>query len=635
MNNLIPYLRLNRLRVVRRGKAVYDQEFHDGINIIRGQNGSGKSTIADFIFYALGGEYGDWKEAANLCDEVQAEVSTTKGSLTLKRAIGVKTTPVSVFFGTMKDAETQGLEGWESFPIRRQNGRESFSQVMFRSMAIPEAQSEGASNITMHQLLRLCYSDQRTPAPRLFRFESFDTPGIREAVGDLVCGLSGYEIYEIGLQLRDLNKELDTIRTNLYGLLKALPPDEALRTSELIHAQIRELAVEKAQLLSEIARVDDLIAVGEIKEHLQERRSAQDRLTKLQTELTGIESLSTTLEFEIREISEFQGYLTATLEKLQYAEKSFLAIGAIAFSHCPACGEKLNEPVLTGHCAVCNNPTDPEKEKSHYNKIRLDLEIQARESKQLMLSKTAELEQAKRSLQQCRQKLAKELSDFEMRFSGPNGPREAFLAKRTNRIGYIEAETDYLIRSLGIASEIDALNVRKQELEAEHDRLKQRERALQRQAEIRRNKALSEISAIGASILHDDLEGRQDEFKEAQKVQLEFMDDAVFVDGKINFAESSNVFLKNTAILSILLAAGMDNNFFHPRFLLLDNIEDKGMEVPRSHLFQEILVKKATELKVSYQIIFTTSMMNPNLELQEYTIGPAYSKDEKTLRLTG
>ncbi|WP_431197845.1 AAA family ATPase [Roseibium album] len=50
MSSERPYLRLNRLRILRRGQTAYDQNFHEGVNIIRGDNGSGKSTIADFIF---------------------------------------------------------------------------------------------------------------------------------------------------------------------------------------------------------------------------------------------------------------------------------------------------------------------------------------------------------------------------------------------------------------------------------------------------------------------------------------------------------------------------------------------------------------------------------------------------------
>ena len=184
------FLRLNRLRIVQRGHVAYDHSFHEGVNIIRGQNGSGKSTIADFIFFMLGGEFDDWKGAASQCDEAQAEIETPRGKLTLKRQITKSQEPMLVYFGPMADASESSLEGWERFPIRRQGGRESFSQVMFRSLLIPEAQSDGAANITMHQLLRLCYSDQRTPATRLFRFEPFDTQNIREAVDDLVCGIN-------------------------------------------------------------------------------------------------------------------------------------------------------------------------------------------------------------------------------------------------------------------------------------------------------------------------------------------------------------------------------------------------------------------------------------------------------------
>lgn len=65
------FLALCRLRVLRNAHVVYDHAFHHGVNIIRGENGSGKSTIADFIFYVLGGEFDDWKDAANRCTEVQ------------------------------------------------------------------------------------------------------------------------------------------------------------------------------------------------------------------------------------------------------------------------------------------------------------------------------------------------------------------------------------------------------------------------------------------------------------------------------------------------------------------------------------------------------------------------------------
>ena len=126
------FLRLNRLRVLQHGYVAYDQAFHEGVNIIRGQNGSGKSTIADFIFFILGGEFDDWKAAASQCDEAQAEIETPRGKLTLKRQMTTSQEPTLVYFGSMLVASESPLEAWERFPIRRHGGRESFSQVMLR-----------------------------------------------------------------------------------------------------------------------------------------------------------------------------------------------------------------------------------------------------------------------------------------------------------------------------------------------------------------------------------------------------------------------------------------------------------------------------------------------------------------------
>ena len=274
------YLRLTCLRILQGVHVVYEEEFHEGVNIIRGQNGSGKSTIADCIFFILGGEFDDWKDAAGHCEEVQAEIETSRGKLTLRRRMEGFQDPIFVYFGSMLDALESSIESWERFPIRRQANRESFSQMMFRSLRIPEAQSEGAANITMHQLLRLCYSDQRTPAPRLFRFEQFDTQNIREAVGDLICGVSDYELFEIRLELRDHERKLDDVKTRCRALQSALPSDEALNTPESILAEVKTLRTEASALRAEIERVDELVEPGEVNEYLGERRAAQSDLIK-------------------------------------------------------------------------------------------------------------------------------------------------------------------------------------------------------------------------------------------------------------------------------------------------------------------------------------------------------------------
>lgn len=67
MTRFNPTLYLNRLVIVKDRTTVYDELFHSGVNIIRGQGNSvGKSTIANMIFYALGGDAVQWVEEVRL-----------------------------------------------------------------------------------------------------------------------------------------------------------------------------------------------------------------------------------------------------------------------------------------------------------------------------------------------------------------------------------------------------------------------------------------------------------------------------------------------------------------------------------------------------------------------------------------
>jgi hypothetical protein len=623
---------MRRLRVLRRGTAVYDQNFHPGVNIIRGENGSGKSTIADFIFYILGGEFENWKTAAAACDQVQAEVVSQGGVLVLRRDIGKAQTPMAVFFGPMTEAEEHGLDGWESYPIRRHGSSLSFTQVMFRAAGIPEAQSQGASNITMHQILRLLYSDQRTPAAFLFRYESFDPREIREAVGDLICGLSVYELYEIELTLRDLEREFDEKSRRLTALLSALPKEETIAQVATIDARIAELSAEYKRLVDEIAKVADLIDDGQVQEFVTARAKAVDELRKLRTQITTDEQRSQVNQLEINDLQRFLEYLEELSQKLPRAQASSDIIGNIEFTHCPACLTVLAGDKGVEHCVICGAKTDPEQERSRYLQIKTDLDIQVRESRQLLEEKEQAALQIDRGLRATRRDYQDKLSEFTVKYDVSTSPRESFVAQRHQRIGQIDREGAELSRLRERVLEIEKISAEKAQLQEQITRLKDRHSALQLAGRSRKAQALSLVSQIARNILRQDLE-RQAEFRSAGSVSINFADNSVQVDGELNFAESSNVIVKNTTILSLLLAATEDEKFYHPRFALFDSIEDKGMEQERSHNFQEIILRASEAAKLEHQIIFTTSMLNPALDDEKYVIGPHYTHEYQTLRL--
>ena len=208
MTRLDPAFRLARLVVLKDGERAYDEHFHLGINIIRGVPGDGnsvgKSTIADLIFFVLGGDLIKWKDEAALCDVALAEVVINGVTVTLRREIveaGLQ--PMWVYFGNFDASQTAGADDWQKFPYKRYGDKESFTQVLFRLMNMPQVAAPAESNITMHQLLLLMYVDQMTPVDRIFRFEARDSPLRRQAVGDLLCGAFDDRIYPAQLELRE------------------------------------------------------------------------------------------------------------------------------------------------------------------------------------------------------------------------------------------------------------------------------------------------------------------------------------------------------------------------------------------------------------------------------------------------
>lgn len=532
----------------------------------------------------------------------------------------------------MTEAAQHGLNGWETYPIRRSESRESFSQVLFRASGIPEAQSQGAANITMNQLLRLLYSDQRTPAAFLFRFEPFDTREIREAVGDLICGLSVYELYEIELSLRDLDKQFDEKNRRFAALLNALPHDELFWQAEAIDIRLSELSNEYERLTSEIDNVDDLINGREVQDFLRAKRKSSDDLRKDRMQITLNEQNIHINNLETSDLFSFVSYLEELIEKLPRAQASSSIIGNIDFTHCPACLAPLSGSQGPHHCVLCGTETDPEQERSRYLQIKMDLDIQVRESRQLLEEKRRSSADIERELRRQRREYQEKLSEYTVRYQISTSPRDSFVAERYQRLGQIDRERMELSRLREKALEIAALSAEKAALQEKINRLKDRQKALQMLSEQRRRQALTRVSDTARAILRDDLD-RQDEFRNARSVEVSFGDNSVLVDGELNFAESSNVIVKNAAIVSLLLAATQDEKFNHPRFALLDNIEDKGMEQDRSHNFQEIILRASDSAKLNHQIIFTTSMLNPSLDEEKYVIGPHYSHENRTLSI--
>ena len=219
MTRFEPTLIVNELRVVKDGHVVLSESFHVGLNIIKGHNSSGKTTTLDFLAFGLGAEEIPWKRQALLCDSVFVEVSLNGRRVTLKREVSEeRQRPMYIFWGNLPAAEASSVQGWELYPYKRSEHKLGFTQSLFLALGMPEAQGDGASNLTMHQFLRVMYADQPSLHQPIFRHDTWDSALTRETVGNYISGVYDDALYSAQLEKRGLEKEYSSAEAELRSI---------------------------------------------------------------------------------------------------------------------------------------------------------------------------------------------------------------------------------------------------------------------------------------------------------------------------------------------------------------------------------------------------------------------------------
>ncbi|MBR0719461.1 ATP-binding protein [Bradyrhizobium liaoningense] len=638
---LVPRLVLRRLVVFRKGKTAYDERFHTGVNIIRGTNSSGKSTIMDFIFHVLGGEVlgptiQEWKEYAALCDTVVAEVTLNDATVTLRREISSDhARPLHIFFGPLETATRSVAEGWQIFPYARQEKRESFSQILFRSLAMPEASSPEGSSITMHQVLRLLYSDQMTPVQRIFRFENFDPPILKQAIGDFLCGVGEFNLYEKQVVLRDLEKKFDDLSSELKSIFSLVGGDlDTPLAREAIEKELDDLTKERIERYAELERIarSDFGSTEDTKSRELARRRALEEVARLLEKMQSLELEINTIEFEITDSNKFIGHLERMLEDIEKAALTYEQLGGIHFKYCPACFSPTNDADDPSHCHLCKTALDDSERASRGLAVKIDIQMQLRESRQLQEQRQEALALNLKALGSIRREHSSKAAAYDALSSAPMSSRDTAIANINRRIGFIDSRIETISQRLDLVSKISSMSDEKRDLNERISKIRDEIKAILAAQDKRKRTAYSLIARNVLELLHNDT-GDQDAFVDASSFSFSFGNDSLSVDGKSNFAASSLVILKNSFHLGLLVASLQDNQFLLPRFMMFDNIEDKGMIPQRSWNFQQLICSASINSRTEHQVILTTSMLDPKLEGSPFVVGPAYSKEYRTLRI--
>ncbi len=628
-NNLF----LNRLVVfTTSGQKAYDEKFKKGINIIRGDNSSGKSTISHFIFYILGGSFTSWTREARKCSEVYAEVEMNGATLTLRRKVGEsRTMPMDIYWGDYIEAIKSTIDGqWHKFPYSTTD-KKSFSNVLFEQLDIPIVVGDN-SNITMHQLLRLMYVDQDSPTNSLFLYEQFDSPLIRQTISELLFGIYDETLYEDRINKKETEKKLISLRAEIEAI-RTITEDKRLLNPVFVNTLIANAENQKSEIESDIINLKS-----------NSKRVNYTSKTKLTFEQINAEALAqraviNALDNQIDnltlEITDSDYFIQSLHHKRKSLKNSIATreyLGNYPLDYCPECLSKL-ETSQEGSCRLCKQSTDNSFGVTQARRMEQEITFQIRESEKLMSLRKQNLTDISSKYSSEKAKL-KEIQDrVNFALNDVSSVRDERIDSLLVRKGEIDGETNQYRTFLETAEKYNAMNADKTQLESNVKHLSDSIEYKERLQVNKKDEIRTHIESFALAFLKNDFEREQD-FKNARKIDINYYDNAIYVDGDVrNFSASSNFYLKVASRFSIFFSSLQIENMRYPRFILCDNMEDKGIEKERSQNFQNLIVQTAEKFpQDSYQIIFTTSMISDNLKKSNYLVGDYYTISNKTLK---
>jgi hypothetical protein len=620
---------INHFSVYALSKYVYDQEFHSGVNIIRGENGTGKSTIMDLICYVLGAEITDWTQEQLKCDYVIAELSINEHIVTLKRNITATGQERVLFFdGDIARARSSD-EGWTKFPMRRNQDTHSFSQHLFELLNLPRHQTDDSKNLTMHQMLRLMYVDQLSATNKLLKEEvRYDNVTTRRAIGEYLLGIDTLEAYNLRQDLIESNKTFEKLNAELNAIYRMFGHDETLINLKSLNSEISKVNSDIAELEKKRIEVKST-AMEQVSEDVAKRvKSLVKEISALASTLSTLKASRDTVSAELRETSAFLQSLEYRKNSLAQSQVTYSNLGAISFKYCPSCLEKL-EASEVNSCCLCKSPKNDSDKDFAYSQLFNELNFQIKESQKLMESFQGDIALIESKIPLINQKMSHSKAELNTIYVS-NDDKDAILQNLSTEIGFCQSQVLTLEDKKEQVSKVELLQAKKAKAQEQIINIQER---LERVSILQENRYVSVYGSIESKtkglLMLDG--GYETAFEEPEDVTFDFAKDKMFVNGRSKFSASSMVVMKNSIRFSIFAHASDDTYARFPNLILMDNVEDKGMREERSQNFQRNMVDVCGTIQNDFQLIYTTSMIAEELEGTTMCVGPFYSKGSHTL----
>ncbi|HFF9519421.1 TPA: AAA family ATPase, partial [Serratia marcescens] len=304
----------------------------------------------------------------------------------------------------------------------------------------------------------------------------------------------------------------------------------------------------------------------------------------------------------------------------------------VQFQFCPSCLSELHS-YSDGGCSLCKSHAPEGSEAPQLLRMKNEISVQLKESKYLLEHNVEKLKGLKLQAPILKKNVHALVREYDAVSAVWENAYEIEFEALTKALGRVEEEINQAYESQKLSDVISELQKNRDDLQSEKERLVSLIESLQSKEENRKEDISRTVESIMARLLKLDLP-LQTEFIDPKQINFSFVDNEVYVNGSKNFSESSAVVLRHIFHLA-LLTASLEKPYMRlPRFLMLDGIDDGGMEKERSHNLQKIIVQEAETYKYDFQLIYATSEINPEYDNTDLIVGRYFNPEDRSLNVS-
>ncbi len=613
-------------------------ELQDGINIIEGDNGSGKSTFSYFIAYGLGDNVKpfDRDNKTNRYDEITKD---TNNYVALDIEINSEKYKLKRFIG-LNDIFVSDGENVEKYPIYRhkEHAPKIFSDWILDKLTITKFEVNlGTIQWTFNfmDLFRLLYYDQDTEPSKIYKSPSkdnfvSDSIIIRKTIFEVLLGISSVEYFQKMNEMKTAEKLRNEAKGRLDGFL-------ALHTNINFGKETDNTSIinEYQEQLTKLMNERDLYSKDNsmVNEKVLHLSTLQSNLINTELDISNNKIKIQNINTEIYNIERMYKALESEISDIKKTIFTHEQLNLFSMQVCPfcmnpkkerkdgycICGEQFNE---NGYEKFVYNSSEYKKILQHKEKSLKTIEIALNSYYEEIDKLNKDVSQKEYDAIQQKDELSKAISSIE--FSG----NSQFIDSINDKILEVKSNILDEKRKEGIISTYMALNSTFITKNLEYDKKLKAFQKAQNIFETNNTKTIQEFNIIYNQLM------QKSSCKKCEKAEINEDYMPVINDG--NYINKSADVPKRLMYYFTILSLSLKlNNVKHPRFLLIDTpetvgIDDSNLKNDLGELDLALSLSKEEESAPvpSYQVILTTGVGKYPSKYEEYVLLRLNTQDD-------